>query len=235
MFYSPMTNPHNNRIRTAATVVGVTLCFGIVYILLFNLRSVLGYSAVLTDAQNALIVIEPEISDKGLYIDDNQFRESSKYWTLTLGKAKKYLRGVQSLHLTNTIVPIRIEIDLNTKKISNITVGNNGSEFGGDWIDSGGKHCGSKEVIAPHTFFSDIAADVSIGTVHFFPKRIKVSGSISIARSEIPPAPHFMCKDGQVVVNEGDPITLEIRNLQFDIDSEVIYRWSSKGGDTYEI
>lgn len=34
---------------------------------------------------------------------------------------------------------------------------------------------------------------------------------------------------------EGESVTLEIKDLEFDIASELIYEWSNKGGDTYRI
>ena len=68
-------------------------------------------------------------------------------------------------------------------------------------------------------------------------KHITLQGTFDIPQTEIPPNPFMICTSDDPTIrrNTEPPARIELRGIRYDIDTEIIFEWCSKGGECYQI
>lgn len=203
------------------------------------------YDAVRDSPQGAYLKYEPSIEADTVKINGEKILSSADQWMIKLDDPRSGLAGVEKLFLENKGIFIIIDLNYLEKELKNtvdleksipfmdiqVTVKN--QRYRSSWADSSSWNC--KPAFPIKAGSVPLYGKLIIYAFKQNYKHLTFRGSIRLDNSELPPEPRFICKDGKSVLNSETPIELLIEGLSFNIDSEVIYKWSGKDGHFYEL
>lgn len=195
--------------KAVASAVISILCLGLVLItLLFH-----PYAYIITNPSHAELVT-PAIIDAETWIDGEKI---DFQWSIQLVLPKAFFGGVENIALIgkNNSTEITLILPLNPLP----------PNFKSMLLRD------SKDLAHFSTQEEQMLKTSLLKIISFSEKmrRMKLEGTFEVAPTVLTLEKHPW--DDRTL----EPIQLEIRNGRMQVDSTVIYEWSSKGGDTYRL
>jgi len=223
----------NSTSKGVLITILLVVCLPVIYVILFT-----GYIQVIVTPQHAQLIMQPDVSLDGIYINGvnvelphdtwkarNRFRPVGFFGGLNWLMLDNEESGDVTMHIDFDLskgIPVGVEVPLKEAEfISKLRIWDNTSYLG---------------IARDERYYCGFDNSLVKGTVLVYEfsqkdKRFILDGMINVDPSDF--AIDFKCDKGEF--SKEGLANVEINSLRFSIDSPIIYEWSNKGGKAWRL